>query len=183
MLFFLVDSMAAIQALQSETEESRTTKGQLEQLATEAKVAIQWIPSHCDIPGNEKADALAKQGSQMPQPPLTYQEAKRTTKQEWRHKWLEKNCGYEAHKDPMHSLNRWQQKTLFRLRTGHSRLNSHLHRLKIASSPLCPCIVELKKKQLTIYFRSASFTLMHGTKHGRRRGQSTRSFGALPMIS
>jgi hypothetical protein len=27
------------------------------------QLQLQWIPSHCKIPGNEKADALAKLGS------------------------------------------------------------------------------------------------------------------------
>ena len=37
-------------------------------------------------------------------------------------------------------LSRKQQVILMRLRTGHNRLNSHMHRkLKLASSPTCPC--------------------------------------------
>jgi ribonuclease HI len=30
---------------------------------------LQWIPSHCKIPGNEKADALAKIGAKKKPPP------------------------------------------------------------------------------------------------------------------
>jgi len=29
--------------------------------------------------------------------------------------------------------------TIFRLRTGHNRLNSHMYKLKIAASPKCSC--------------------------------------------
>ncbi|GBO32781.1 hypothetical protein AVEN_41369-1 [Araneus ventricosus] len=32
-------------------------------------VLFQWIPSHCDIPGNERADLPAKHGSNLPQHP------------------------------------------------------------------------------------------------------------------
>ena len=31
------------------------------------KTAIQWIPSHCNIPGNKVADRLAKEGGKLPQ--------------------------------------------------------------------------------------------------------------------
>ena len=43
-------------------------------------------------------------------------------------------------RDDYHLLYRKQQVTLVRLRTGHNRLNSHMHRkLKLAPSPTCPC--------------------------------------------
>lgn len=31
---------------------------------------LQWIPSHCDIPGNETADRLAKEGEMWAKRPL-----------------------------------------------------------------------------------------------------------------
>ena len=43
-------------------------------------------------------------------------------------------------RDDYHLLSRKQQIILVRLRTGHNRLNSHMHRkLKLAPSPICPC--------------------------------------------
>ena len=43
-------------------------------------------------------------------------------------------------RDDYHLLSRKQQVILVRLRTGHNRLNSHMHRkLKLAPSPTCPC--------------------------------------------
>ena len=43
-------------------------------------------------------------------------------------------------RDDYHLLFRKQQVILVRLRTGHNRLNSHMHRkLKLAPSPTCPC--------------------------------------------
>ena len=46
----------------------------------------------------------------------------------------------EGHWDGYHLLSRKQQVILVRLRTGHNRLNSHIHRkLKLVPSPTCPC--------------------------------------------
>ena len=43
-------------------------------------------------------------------------------------------------RDDYHLLSRKQQVILVRLRTGHDRLNSHMHRkLKPAPFPTCPC--------------------------------------------
>ena len=42
--------------------------------------------------------------------------------------------------DSYHQLTRAEQVTIFRLRTGHNRLNKHLHRkLHVVPSPICPC--------------------------------------------
>nr|KAG5701253.1 hypothetical protein BaRGS_020615 [Batillaria attramentaria] len=42
------------------------------------KVAVQWIPAHCGLTGNEEADRLAKSGSrkEQPQQAVSYTEAK-----------------------------------------------------------------------------------------------------------
>ena len=39
--------------------------------------------------------------------------------------------------DSYHQLTRQEQVIIFRLRTGHNKLNKHLHRLKIVVSPRC----------------------------------------------
>ena len=45
-----------------------------------------------------------------------------------------------SQRDDYHLLSRKQQVVLVRLRTGHNRLNSHMHgKLKLAPSPTCPC--------------------------------------------
>ena len=45
-----------------------------------------------------------------------------------------------SQRDDCHLLSRKQKVVLVRLRTGHNRLNSHMHgKLKLACSPTCPC--------------------------------------------
>lgn len=69
------DSKAALNALKSRTYTSRLVwecSKLLQQLSYRNKVNLYWVPGHCGIEGNEKADQLAKQGSSMqfigPQP-------------------------------------------------------------------------------------------------------------------
>ena len=66
----LSDLAAALHALQQSTE----------------KTVIQWIPSRCNIPGNEEADRLAKEEGKLPQekPPVSYEEAKTMVKEKLR---------------------------------------------------------------------------------------------------
>ena len=103
-------------------------------------MALQWILAHCGLFGNEEADRLAKGGRSKPEPPakISFQETKT----------LLKNCTKKARKnrinikylkDNIHDLPRNFQTTIFRLRTGHCRLNAHMHRLKTGSTPLCDC--------------------------------------------
>jgi ribonuclease HI len=58
-------------------------KDSLLKLTQNSRVVIQWIPAHCGISGNDKADLLAKDGSQQQQesPCTYYNEAKMLLKQ------------------------------------------------------------------------------------------------------
>jgi hypothetical protein len=53
------------------------------------KVVIQWVPAHCDIQGNERADKLAKKGGALQQEDtrLTYEVAKSYIKCHLSSKW------------------------------------------------------------------------------------------------
>ena len=46
---------------------------------------------------------------------------------------------YNPNQDVLHQLPRHQQTGIFRLRTGHCRLNSHLKRIGVKTSAQCPC--------------------------------------------
>ena len=49
------------------------------------------------------------------------------------------NGGYQAHLDPIWRLERAQQTTIFRLRTGNCGLRAHLKRIGISDTSLCEC--------------------------------------------
>ena len=64
-MVFLTDALSVLQALTAGKETE--LQQELQFFARSRRVALQWIPSHCGIPGNEKADELAKQGAQQKQ--------------------------------------------------------------------------------------------------------------------
>ena len=89
--------------------------------------------AQCGISGNEQADILAKESARGEQHAnnVSFSEKKTLI----RALTMPKLQG-----DDYHLLSRKQQVILVRLRTGHNRLNSHMHRkLKLAPSPTCPC--------------------------------------------
>ena len=97
------------------------------------RIFLQWIPAHCGIPGNELADQLAKSGARMDQPDvdLTYKERRTIIKSSYR---------LTVERDDYHLLSRKEQVTIFRLRTGHNRLNHHMYsKLRLVPSPNCSC--------------------------------------------
>ena len=127
---FLTDALSVIQALEG---------GKLPRLHSALsnmkclRVVLQWIPAHCGIPGNEEADRQAKRGADMEQPEtrVTFREVKTTIKS--LHRPKSEKRGYQG-------LTRQEQVKIFRLRTGHNRLNHHMFgRFKIGESTRCPC--------------------------------------------
>ncbi|XP_070180464.1 uncharacterized protein [Littorina saxatilis] len=110
------------------------------QQSTEQTV-IQWIPSHCNIQGNEEADRLAKEGGQLSQDEqeVTYEEAKTIVKEKQKRRWLHQHPDYNK-KDAYYLLPRDDQVVIVRLRTGHCRLKHHLYtKFHIGDSASCPC--------------------------------------------
>ena len=55
---FLTDSKSVLDALTCHGEHELRVK--LSKLIESRRVVLQWIPAHCGISNNEKADALAK---------------------------------------------------------------------------------------------------------------------------
>ena len=112
---------------------------------------LQWIPGHSNIIGNDTADMLAKAGAQMEQPekPISIETASRVLKDDfniaWMTRWAQGTTGRvmfdnmtkPCKKDPINSLKRKNQCTIFQFRTGHCRLNLHLNRLNPVHLPIC----------------------------------------------
>ena len=114
-------------------------------------ISLQWIPGHCNIAGNERADTLAKRGAACQQPdlPTSQQTAKQIIKSnnkvECLNEWAMGKTGRAIFpymtrpnpKDPIENLKRGEQSIIFRLRTQHVPLNAHLNRIKPEIPPLC----------------------------------------------
>lgn len=137
------DSMSTLQALDSPDPGPliQSLKASLATLTKKAPTTLQWVPAHVGLSGNEHADRLAKEGSQLTQPntSVTYEEAKTLLRSRFRRDWASLNDGYQAHQDPIQTLERRHQTTIFRLRTGHCGLRAHLKRIGVANTALCQC--------------------------------------------
>nr|KAG5689418.1 hypothetical protein BaRGS_017936 [Batillaria attramentaria] len=97
------------------------------------RLVLQWIPSHCGIRGNDEADRMAKLGSDKEQTENSVNLTEMNT-------IIKTLFRTPQPRDSYHQLTRQEQVIIFRLRTGHNRLNCHMNkRLKLVPSPRCPC--------------------------------------------
>ena len=89
------DSLSALQAMESGDLHDALMEVLQSAEKLQAKypirLVLQWIPGHTDIPGNDKADMLAKKGAQTTQPnkPITLQTAKQKVKQAYKKEWMD----------------------------------------------------------------------------------------------
>ena len=117
----------------------------------DVETSIQWIPEHCDTPGNDRADKLARQGTSKTQhdEQVSYatsmQIVQTKSRKIWHDRWACGNTGrlYYQHQqtpnqtDPINQLHRAHQTAIFCLRTHHAPLNAHLHRIKKEHQAKC----------------------------------------------
>jgi hypothetical protein len=151
-VIFLIDSQAAILGLSNNNDTdcqiTITCRHQLSSMTEEGwALRLQWIPSHVSTLGNEKANYLAKLGTNLPQPA-----AQASLKSAEAHidntinLWTKnQHLAAAAGKSwegivkkpiPLH-LPRQTSVALFRTMTGHDYLASHLHRIGVLSSSQC----------------------------------------------
>ena len=142
-IVLLSDAKSVLQALHNpRNREHSNLKASLLQLGlTAQQIVLQWLPGHCNIWGNTRADQLAKEGSQLEQLDggSSYAESKTLVKAAMARKWKSDHPDSDP-SDPIHGMTRSQQTTIFRLRTGHNRLRQHMYkRFKVGDSEICPC--------------------------------------------
>ena len=125
MAVFLTDALSVLQALTNNTLPHLANALQL--LSNNCRVALQWIPAHCGVPGNEQADTLAKQGAQTAtsNQVLIWATKKRPP--------LPKRLWFQVKRRVP------EQVIMTRLRTEHNRWYAHMHKkLQMVLSADCP---------------------------------------------
>ena len=156
-IVIFTDSLSTLQKLESGTDVNKELEKLIWSLHNlmrrhQVRVVLQWIPAHTGIPGNERADALAKQGASLPQPdiPTDYatcrQMIKSNLKEDWMNSWATGMTGRRMYdhmtkpneKDPINKLRRGDQSIIFQLRTQHLPLNQHLNRIGVKQTAACP---------------------------------------------
>ena len=139
----LTDSMSTLQALNAPDAGPliESLKASLASLTEKAHTTLQWVPAHTGLPGNERADRLAKEGSRLTQPtsPATYEETKTLLRSSSKREWSSLNHGYQAERDPIRTLERKNQTLIFRMRTGHCGLRAHLKKIGATATATCQC--------------------------------------------
>ncbi|GFR68164.1 ribonuclease H [Elysia marginata] len=150
------DSKSVLEALQNESIQNSSLKSLFLTIDSFLKtydvdLTLQWIPGHCNITGNERADTLAKKGSTAQQQNATtsfrtaQQIIRNNSTEEWLNGWATGKIGRSLFtymptpnpKDSINSLERRDQVIIFRLRTHHAPVNAHLNRIQPMTPPVC----------------------------------------------
>ena len=113
------------------------------------KISFQWIPSHCGIEGNERADALAGEAHSLDNKdnyPVQLEELYLIIGKAYQAKWAAHWSANRRQNDLRDSISPWLHTRhpcraydviLTRFRMNHTKLNSHMAAKKLLDSPLC----------------------------------------------
>ena len=159
----LSDSMSALQAVQNpKTKSGQQIIHAILQTAKNAKshgitVRLQWIPGHCDAPGNDEADQLAREaavpGKSHPFAPLLSREKafiRRGIYAQWEKEWDESRTGSHLRRID-HTLPAKYTRRLYgplprnraylltQMRTGHCWLATYAKASCFRDDDLCIC--------------------------------------------
>ena len=112
------------------------------------RVHLQWVPAHCDLAGNERADTLAKEASMLPQDEVPVdvrtihraasRAARARTRRERPQGWYRTLMGTSAPPPPVTGMSRTEAADVHQLRAGHwSGSAQYLHRIGRNPSARC----------------------------------------------
>jgi ribonuclease HI len=114
--------------------------------AKHKQTALQWIPGHSQIVGNEYADTLVKKGAKITQTHIretSYHSTKLHLKQVFQSAYRQKigtKLSKKIWKQILAKIPDWPRRKAvaeFRLCVGHDCLGTHLHRIGIRLDPYC----------------------------------------------
>ncbi|XP_055533007.1 uncharacterized protein LOC129723073 [Wyeomyia smithii] len=161
--FIFTDSLSSIEALRSmkDVKHSPYFLGKIrEHLSAlsekSTQITLAWVPSHCSIPGNEKADSLAKVGAtngDIYERPIAFNEffalVRQNTIISWQNAWTRGELGRWLHSIiPKVSTNPWFKGldvgrdficVMSRLMSNHYRFDALLRRVGLGESGICAC--------------------------------------------
>lgn len=110
-------------------------------------IRLQWVPAHCGLRDNERADTLAKEASGMSQEEATIdvrtltRAVARCSSQRWRRDWPEgffKTIMRDRLPTPLTDLDRDAAVNVHQLRAGHwGHSEQYLHRIGRRPTPTC----------------------------------------------
>ena len=151
-LILCTDSQAALATLATGAGAQKSALGAaIWRLLTSAsggrQVHLQWVPAHCGLPGNERADELAKEASSLPQDRVPVdvrsltKAVGRAASKAWREQWpdsLFRRIMGGRSPEPVLTQEREDAVNVHQLRAGHWGLaNSYLHRIGRLPTPDC----------------------------------------------
>lgn len=148
------DSQSSLQALQDIFSTNALIQ-EMHQLLTDLmkqgrKITLMWIPSHQGIPGNELADAAAKEATRLPLHVPTsiphidaIKYISRKLHNHWQTSWKESSSSklhevtqHSRMKYPLQNFKRQDQVIITRLRVGHTKI-THSYLLDRTLPPTC----------------------------------------------
>ncbi|KAF0305651.1 Ribonuclease H [Amphibalanus amphitrite] len=148
-----LDSKAALLLLAGGAAAQASTLGarlwaQLRRMTADGStVTLQWVPAHCGLAGNERADALAKEAAALPQQSTPVdvrtltravaRHSKRKWQADWPAGWYRTVMGDRA-PAPVRTATREEAVDIHQLRSGHwARSEQYLHRIGRRPTPEC----------------------------------------------
>ncbi|GBN56491.1 hypothetical protein AVEN_119343-1 [Araneus ventricosus] len=146
------DSRSTLQALSNEVNTSpciAEIKDLYETIVKTKWVRLHWIKAHVGHEGNEAADALAKEATELPHPDAQVAKSRGSVNkllrdemiQIWKKHWNASGNGRQTAKYikevkvHKHLINKY----LLQFLTGHGRFPYYFHRFNLINSPNCSC--------------------------------------------